>query len=165
MTREEFKRELQRIVKKSCVHVFAPFPLVFDKDQYGIVYVDEHNVFNFCDTHYEWLSSNLTLEDVACIRYQTFYENGDIEGNEEDAFKTYIYILFESQEVHFMKLTYYHKGSKRIQVGLEVQKNSDMEELLRCCISKDLYFYSPYTEQDMYEDLKIALEEEGFLEF
>lgn len=99
MTLETFKNKLQMLHTKSGMDCFVDWPFVYDEDELGRIYVDQHGIFWFTDQHSNWIESHLNLCNIENMRYSKAFEEPGVEFDEDmPVAESSIYIHFSSGE-------------------------------------------------------------------
>lgn len=97
MTLETFKNKLQMLHTKSGMDCFVDWPFVYDEDELGRIYVDQHGIFWFTDQHSNWIESHLNLCNIENMRYSKAFEEPGVEFDEDmPVAESSIYIQFLS---------------------------------------------------------------------
>lgn len=91
----EFQRKLQMLHTKSGMDCFVDWPFVYDEDELGRIYVDQHGTFWFTDQHSNWIASHLNLCNIENMRYSKVFEEPGIDFDEDmPVAESSIYIHF-----------------------------------------------------------------------
>ena len=69
---EEFKNKFAEIYKKAEMECYD-YPIVFDEDEDGDIYLSSDGTFYFSDKCSNWINSTLGLKDYANIRMKKDY--------------------------------------------------------------------------------------------
>ena len=71
MTLLDFKNKLDELRAKSGMREDVFWPIVYDEDEIGEIFISEDGKLFFADKLSNWLESHLTVEAVSNIRYKS----------------------------------------------------------------------------------------------
>lgn len=93
-----FREKMRELHEKSGMDWFLDWPLVYDEDEVGNIYINSAGTFFFADSNSNWSESHLNLNDVLNLRYERAFEEGGIDNEDDDPSESSIYINFVSGE-------------------------------------------------------------------
>ena len=71
MTLQDFQNKLDELRVKSGMREDVYWPIVYDEDEIGEIYISQDGQFFFADKLSNWVESHLTVESVSNIRYKS----------------------------------------------------------------------------------------------
>ena len=119
MTLQEFNNKLDALRIKSGMREDVNWPIVYDEDEIGEIYISQEGQLFFADKMSNWVQSHLTVDAVSNIRYKSI-ENAN--KSERD-----IFVNFESGD--YIKLHNWKKNSI-IYTSVAVLKTEENEAIV-----------------------------------
>jgi len=101
MTLNGFQNKLDELRVKSGMREDVFWPIVYDEDEIGEIFISENGRIFFADKLSNWVQSHLTVESVSNIRYKSINSANKTERD--------IYINFDSGD--FIKIHNWKKNS------------------------------------------------------
>lgn len=124
MTLVQFQERLQALREKSGMDADVLWPIVYDPDERGELFINEDGRLFVADKRSNWIESHLTLENVENTRFKVQYG------------VSYIYVNFasgDSVEFRNMKM----RNNRRLVLTdlniVKTEANADIAEALKQC--------------------------------
>ena len=123
MTLQDFQEKLNAMWAKSGMREDVFWPVVYDEDEVGELYVREDGMILFADKCSNWVESQMKLDDISNLRYKSIDTPNRTERD--------IYINFTSGD--FIKMRNWKKNSivyTTVSI-LKTEENGDLVDQLK----------------------------------
>ena len=143
MLLDEFKAKIKEVYEKSEADSFVEWPLVYDEDEEGTIFIDDDGDIFFLDLQMNWIKSHLNINNISKITFAKAYEDPfyEVDENDEPSEST-IRINFKSGES-----ICFHNFHESYAIDLTVFFRSDddtnkanVEIIKQGCARKDFHF-------------------------